>query len=161
MYIRIGKVTNIYPSAGKVKVMYEDEKNTSLPLPMLTMNREYSMPKTGDKVLVLHRENGSSKGFVLGTYYGGGMQPKANQGYRKDFGDNAHASCVDDEYCLQAEKITLQDNAEEAVIIIDNDIVIKAGNVTIEADEITFQCSYGTITVAEIMKRLEKLESYH
>ena len=65
MTVRIGKVTNIYPSQGKVKVLYEDEGNTSLPLPMLTMNREYSMPLAGERVVTLHMENGSSKGFIL------------------------------------------------------------------------------------------------
>ena len=88
--MRIGKVTNIYPTTGKIKVMYEDERSASLPLSMLTMNQEYSMPAVGDKVVTVHMANGSSKGFVLGTYYGGGMQPKANAGYRKDFGSGAY-----------------------------------------------------------------------
>lgn len=90
MLIRIGKVTNVYPSKGKVKVFYEDEGNTSLELPMLTFNDEYSMPAKGDRVLVLHMENGSSKGFVLGTYYGDNNKPKASSGYRKDLGGGAY-----------------------------------------------------------------------
>lgn len=79
MIVRVGKVTNIYPYDGKVKVLYEDTKNTSLPLSMLMVNGEYSMPKLGDKVLTIHMANGSSKGFVLGTYSGGNTQPKSTQ----------------------------------------------------------------------------------
>lgn len=126
MNVRVGRVTNVY-SGGKVKVMYEDKKNTSLPLSMLTMNNEYSMPSVGDRVLTVHMENGSSKGFVLGTYYGGGTQPKANSGYRKDFGGGAYAACGNGKYELHAEDITLE-------------------------------CSYGKITLEELMKRIERIE---
>ncbi len=90
MLTRIGKVTNVYPSKGKVKVQYEDLGNTSIELPMMTFNGEYSMPSVGDMVLVLHMENGSSKGFVLGTYYGDNNKPKASSGYRKDLGGGAY-----------------------------------------------------------------------
>ena len=92
MFMRIGKVTNVYPEKGKVKVHYEDEGNTSMELPMLTFNDEYSMPSKGDRVLVLHMENGSSKGFVLGTYYSDMNKPKASSGYRKDLGGGAYIS---------------------------------------------------------------------
>lgn len=108
MGIRIGRVTNIYPSTGKVKVMYEDEGSASLPLPMLTLNQEYSMPTIGDRVVTVHMENGGSKGFVLGTYYGGSMKPKADIGYRKDFGDEVYVTCNDGTYLLSAKKIRLK-----------------------------------------------------
>lgn len=134
MLMRVGKVTSIYPAAGKVKVMYEDTNNTSLPLSMLTMNNEYSMPKVGDRVVTLHMENGSSKGFVLGTYYGGSKQPKASSGYRKDLGGGAYVTCQNGEY------------------------VLKASNVTVEADNITLSCAYGEITVENLLKRLENIE---
>ncbi len=128
MRTRIGRVTNIYSSTGKIKVMYEDEGSASLPLSMLTMNQEYSMPAVGDRVVTMHMENGSSKGFVLGTYYGGGMQPKAKAGYRKDFGSGAFVICNGGAYQLSAADITLK-------------------------------CSYGTITVEELVKRLERIEN--
>lgn len=134
MDLRIGKVTNIYPTTGKIKVMYEDERCASLPLSMLTMNNEYSMPAVGDKVVTAHMANGSSKGFVLGTYYGGGMQPKANAGYRKDFGSGAYITCDAGKY------------------------ILKATDVTVEADDITLKCSYGELTVEELIKRLERIE---
>ena len=66
MRMRVGKVTQIFPNTGKIKVLYEDEGNASLQLSMITMNQEYSMPTVGDRVLTMHMENGSSKGFVLG-----------------------------------------------------------------------------------------------
>lgn len=229
MYMRIGKVTNIYPTTGKIKVMYEDERSASLPLSMLTMNQEYSMPAVGDKVVTVHMANGSSKGFVLGTYYGGGMQPKANAGYRKDFKGGAYATCNGGVYLLKATKATLlgggarlslgslgnnaimtgekvligsavsdgeviSDNpildvcleftdkeallkaltditieakdgpveiksmAAEASMTLDEETVIKATSVTIEAEDITLKCTYGEITVEELMKRLERIE---
>ena len=111
MNVRIGKVTNVYPSSGKVKVLYEDENNASLPLSMLTMNNEVSMPSVGDMVLTIHMDNGSSKGFVLGTYYGGSKQPSATGGYRKDLGGGAYVACVDGSYTLRADNINLVCNA--------------------------------------------------
>lgn len=136
MLTRVGKVTNIYPDTGRVKVMYEDSKSASLPLAMLTMNGEYSMPKIGDRVVALHLENGSSKGFVIGTYYGGGMLPKANAGYRKDFDEMAYIVCNDGSYLLKAK-----------------DIVLEAGAVTL-------QCAYGKVTLEELLKRLERIEEH-
>lgn len=136
MITRVGKVTNIYPDTGRVKVMYEDSKSSSLPLAMLTMNGEYSMPNTGDKVVTLHMENGSSKGFVLGTYYGGGMLPKANAGYRKELGKKAYVTCNDGCYVLKGQEIVLV------------------------AESVTFQCSCGTVTLEELLKRLERIEEH-
>lgn len=186
MRIRIGKVTNTYPSTGKVKVMYEDEGSASLPLSMLTMNQEYSMPAVGDRVVTIHMENGSCKGFVLGTYYGGGMQPKANAGYRKDFGSGVYVACRDGAYLLSAGSVSIKGGSRASVsaggaamaldgdaslvgatVVIGsaaaseeagNDISIKAQNIMVEAEEITLKCSYGEITVEELMKRLDRLE---
>lgn len=135
MLLRIGRVTNIYPNTGKVKVMYEDQGNVSVPLPMLTMNKEYSMPVVGDKVVTLHMANGSSKGFVLGTYYGGNMHPAASSGYRKDFAKDIYVACKDGKYLLHAK-----------------DLVI-------EAENITMKCSCGEITVESLMERLDRIES--
>lgn len=216
MRTRIGTVTNIYPSTGKVKVMYEDEGNASLPLPMLTMNQEYSMPAVGDRVVTMHMENGSSKGFVLGTYYGGGMQPKANAGYRKDFGRNAFLICKSGAYQLSAKSVSVKGDSRAsmagrgaavsldgdaalvgATVVIgsgsmvgdeesgaaepdtclkmttakaelkataeihikaDSEVCLEAENLTLKAEEITLQCAYGSVTVEEILKRLERLE---
>lgn len=148
MAIRIGRVTSVYPSEGRVKVAYEDSRSSSLPLPMMALNQEYSMPKVGDRVVTLHMDNGSSKGFVLGNYYGGGSQPKANTGYRKDY-DGAYLVCTGGQYQLQTRQFAL--NA-------DSGCVLKAQSVSVEADDITLKCSYGEITVEDLMKRLERIE---
>ena len=135
MLMRIGKVTSIHSSTGKVKVMYEDTNNASLPLSMIAMNKEYSMPEVGDRVVTLHMGNGSSKGFVLGTFYGGSTQPKVSSGYHKDLGGGAYVTCQNGAYLLHA------------------------GEIAIEAEELTLKCAYGTITVEELMKRLERIEN--
>ena len=239
MNTRIGKVTQIYPGEGRVKVTYEDSGSSSLPLAMLTMNKEYSMPSVGDRVVTMHMENGSSKGFVLGTYYGGGMQPKASSGYRKDYTSGCYSSCSGGAYTLKGSTIKIKgsgasvslgsnatvtgtnatlgssssdeetgepdsyfkatpDNAEvkgmtdvkveaeggmmeiksateitveatggavsvsanggAAEVTLDTDTTIKASSITLEGDTVTLKCSYGTVTVEEIMKRLERIE---
>ena len=189
MAIRIGRVTSVYPSEGRVKVAYEDSRSSSLPLAMMTMNNEYSLPKVGDRVVTVHMDNGSSKGFVLGTYFGGGSQPKANSGYRKDFSDGCYVICNGGVYNLNGADIKLQgrgaavllaENASvtglEAVLGsalseeegVDPDSYFKATSdnaevkgkteAKIEAENITLKCSYGTFTVEEIVKRLERIE---
>lgn len=147
MRMRIGKVTQVFPSTGKMKVLYEDENNASLQLSMLTMNNEYSMPKVGDRVLTMHMENGSSKGFVLGTYYGGGTQPKANSGYRKDYGGGAYATVKSGGYKLSAESIEL--------VVGDSDAL---QSIVINDEGITLKCPYGEETFENILKRLERIE---
>lgn len=137
MRTRIGKVTNVYPSTGKVKVMYEDEDSASLPLSMLTMNQEYFMPAVGDRVVTMHMENGSSKGFVLGTYYGGSMQPKANAGYRKDFGRNAYVICRNGVYQLSAGGVSIKGGSQVslfgggAAVSLNGDAKLIGATVTI------------------------------
>jgi phage baseplate assembly protein gpV len=225
MILRVCKVSKIHSGTGKVSVVFEDENNASLPLSMLTMNNEYSMPSVGDRVVTCQMENGSSKGFVLGTYYGGGTQPKANSGYRKDFTSGAHATAKGGTYKLKASTINISgsggslslganaslvgaevtigsaaasenENEEvepdvylkitdeeaelkaasgismesedgpvdlkatgaDAELLLDTDILIKATTVSIEANEITLKCSYGEITVEDMMKRLERIE---
>jgi len=105
MRLRIGKVTNIFPDEGKVKVVYEDENNATLKLSMLTNNSEYSMPKVGDTVLTMHMENGSSKGFSLGTFYSDANRPKTNSGYRKDLGSGVYIESKNGDYVLAADKV--------------------------------------------------------
>lgn len=78
MAMRIGKVTKVDSSARKVTVLYEDTENASLPLSVVSnINGIYSMPKVGDRVVTYHMDNGSSKGFVLGSYYVGNTQKDA------------------------------------------------------------------------------------
>lgn len=165
MRMRVGKVTQVYPDTGKVQVLYEDEGNASLQLSMITMNQEYFMPAVGDRVLTMHMENGSSKGFVLGTYYGGGTQPKANTGYRKDFDGGAYAVCRNGAYRLSAGSIALlgggaedADSEPDVYLKIDSESEIKAPTLLIDADDLTLKCSYGQETFENILKRIERIE---
>lgn len=131
MKTRMGRVTNIYPDEARVKVEFEDEKNTSMPLPYITFNREYTMPQVGDRVVTMHLENGTSKGFVLGTYFsGGGWDPKTNEGYRKDFDDfeTGYVTHKDGKYELHAdEKISFFVGGNEI-------LTIEADKVTVNVD---------------------------
>lgn len=75
--VRIGKVTNVYLPEGKAKVVYEDEGNVSIPLPVIVVGAWRPMPSIGERVVTVHMENGSSKGFILGGIddgvFSGGM----------------------------------------------------------------------------------------
>lgn len=160
MRMRVGKVTQIFPNTGKIQVLYEDEGNASLQLSMITMNQEYSMPTVGDRVLTMHMENGSSKGFVLGTYYGGGMQPKANSGYRKDFGGNAYVICKNGAYRLSAGSVTLLGggaalNLKGKASLVGSEVTIGSGD---SEDEGTEPDVYLKITSDEAeIKATEKI----
>lgn len=113
MIIRIGKVTNVYSATGKVKVLFEDTGNTSVELPMLTLNNEYKMPVVGSYVITAHLKNGGSSGFVLGTYWSSINVP-ADTGigvYRKDMGGGVYARSQNGTYRLQASDIQLVANA--------------------------------------------------
>lgn len=126
--LRIGRVTNVYPE-GRVKVQYEDLGSTSKPLSMLTFNREYSLPKVGERVITLHMDNSPSKGFVLGTYFdGGGIPAIASSGYKKEL-DNASISSE------------------------GGNIVIEANG------NLILKCSYQDTSLEALIKRIEALES--
>lgn len=126
--IRIGTVTNIYPKNGKVKVYYEDSESSSLPIPMMSMNKEQSMPEVGDTVVTLHLANGSSKGFCLGTYFDNDYE--GSEIYTKELDDKAYVECAKGKYLLKGEGITL------------------------EAKEVILKCAKGNITLSEILKKL-------
>lgn len=148
MRTRLGKVTNVYPD-GRVKVEFEDEKNTSMPLPMLTFNREYTLPAIGDRVVTMHLENGSSKGFILGTYWSGGsLGTKTDEGYRKDFENGeggAYATVKNGKYELHAvgkatvfinekESLTLEENKVTVSIAGSPVVIVEAGKVSVNGE---------------------------
>ena len=130
--IRIGTVTNVYPENGKVKIYYEDTESSSLPLPMVSMNREQSMPDVGDTVITLHMTNGSSQGFCIGTYFDDDYE--GSEKYRKEFDDKAFVECDKGNYRLVCEDITL------------------------ESKEINLKCEKGNITLSELLKKLDEYE---
>lgn len=130
--IRIGTVTNVYPENGKVKIYYEDTESSSLPLPMVSMNREQSMPDVGDTVITLHMTNGSSQGFCIGTYFDDDYE--GSEKYTKEFDDKAFVECDKGNYRLVCEDITL------------------------ESKEINLKCEKGNITLSELLKKLDEYE---
>lgn len=113
MILRVGKVTNTYPDEGKVKVLYKDRNEASMPLPVLTFNDEYKMPPVGASVLTLHMQNGSSKGFVLGTFWNGNKQPtETGTGvYHKSFGGSAYAKYANNSFKIYSPELLLQSSA--------------------------------------------------
>ena len=138
MDIRVGKVTNVYGSTGRLKIKYEDSGNASCEIPMMSMNNEVSMPKVGDRVVTLHMQNGSSKGFVLGTFYGGGSQPKASSGYRKDFSNGAYATSKNGSYNLKATKVGISGSGASISLSSNASVVgseVMVGSAAASEDE--------------------------
>lgn len=136
MIVRVGEVMKVFASEGKVQVMYADTDSASLPLPMLTFNKEYSLPKIGDMVITLHFQNGSSRGVCLGTYYGTENVPEVANGYFKELLKNASIANDEGDMTITATK-----------------------SITIDAKDITLKCNYKTITVEDLIRRIENLEN--
>ena len=111
MIVRIGKVTNVYPTKGKVKVFYEDRNQTSIEIPMMTFNNEYKMPSVGDRVLTLHMENGGSKAFCLGTYWNANNLPTTNATYKKELCGGAYIEQIGDTVTVYAPSLILSSQA--------------------------------------------------
>ena len=100
----------------------------------------------------------------MGNYYGGGSQPKANIGYRKDYDGAAYLVCTGGHYQLQTEQLTLNANSlitlksanAELTLVVES--LLIAQFVSVESDDITFNCSYVEITIEDLMKRIERIE---
>lgn len=107
MIVRVGTVTNVYPSEGKVRVLYADRNETSVKLPLLA--QEYSMPKVGAAVVTLHME-GRSTGFVLGEYWSDVKKPAENRegAFRKEFGTDSYIRFLDGQLKIVSPEIVFQ-----------------------------------------------------
>lgn len=116
MIVRIGTVTNVYPSEGKVRVLYQDRNETSVKLPLLAW--EYKMPAVGAAVVTLHME-GRSSGFALGEYWSDTNQPPVTttysrtkkQSYVKQLGSDSYIQCVDGQLIFYSPEIQFQSDA--------------------------------------------------
>lgn len=129
--LRIGKVSSIDYEHGMIRVVYADRDNAvTKPLPVLTFNDEYKMPKVGQYVLVGHLSNGTEAAYVMGTFWNTANEPgRSGKGvYRKEFAHKTGEAYID--YDEEAKKLLLK------------------------GDTITFTCSAGTITLAEIIQKL-------
>ena len=108
MIVRVGKVTNVYPSEGKVRVHYKDRNETSVKIPLLAA--EYKMPEVGATVLTLHME-GKSSGFLLGEFWSEVKKPNVKGTYRKEFGTDSYAELSEGTFKIVSPKIIFQTDA--------------------------------------------------
>ncbi len=160
MALRVGSVTNVFPETATLEVTYEDLGVTTLPLPMITMNREFSMPEVGDMVLVEHLENGMSEGFVIGTYYNEELLPKTEKDYRKEFGKEGYIEEGEGEYKLfDKKKMEFETPFGKLAIGEDGATLECDADITLKASEVRFIYGGKSITVSQIVKRIEALEA--
>ncbi len=95
--LRIGKVSSIDYKTGMIQVVYTDKADAvTARLPYANFNNEYCMPKIGERVLVGHMSNGSSRGVVIGTIWNKkNIPPEHGKGlYRKELSKKQGAAYV-------------------------------------------------------------------
>lgn len=151
MIVRIGTVTNLYPSEGKVRVLYSDRNETSVKLPLLS--HEYKMPEVGKAVATVHMVEGRrSSGFVLGEFWSDVNKPKESgeKLFRQELGEEAYIRWEEGEYKVVSPKMVFQ--AEKGNIIME----LKDGEMKFISPNIVFQTAAGTITVEEIIKHIQQ-----
>jgi phage baseplate assembly protein gpV len=137
--IRIGKVSSINHTAGRVRVVFSDKDSiVSSELPLLSF--EYNMPSVGDSVLCIFLLNGISKGFCLGKYY-------SDQNNPGESGENIYFKDLLGEGFIRYDKTskTLTLNAQS--IAFEGNVSVLgnlnvAGNLNVDGN-ITYE---GTIT---------------
>lgn len=122
--IRIGRISSVNYKDGTAKVVYND-KDDMVTGELPLLASEYKMPKADDLVLVLHLKKSRSKGVIIGQIYSDQLRPKIN-GKDKYF----------------------KSLTEKVALTVEN------GKLTIEADDIVFSSTDGTITLAEIIHRI-------
>ncbi len=130
--IRIGRVSACDYDNGMIEVVYTDRDSAvTKPLPYLNFNGEYKMPSVGSYVLVAHLSNGAEAGVVLGGFWNKANHSAASgKGvYRKELGSSQG----------------------EAFIQYSN------GTLQISADAIQFTGSAGSITLAQIISKLNQI----
>lgn len=98
--VRVGRVSSVNYEAGMVRVTYRDKDDSvTSEFPVLTNNDEYRMPQVGDRVLVAHLSNGSSRGVILGTLWNWKHVPNeaGSSLYRKELSRKKDAAYI--RYC--------------------------------------------------------------
>ncbi|WP_295163440.1 phage baseplate assembly protein V [Selenomonas sp. F0473] len=96
-FIRMGRVSEVFPAEMAVKVVFEDKDNlVSDKLPVLVRgssgNRDYWLPDVGEQVCCLMLPNGHNAGICLGSYYAESAPPAvADANIRRiDFADGTY-----------------------------------------------------------------------
>lgn len=107
MIVRVGTVTNVYPSEGKIRVLYSDRDETSVKLPLFAS--EYKMPAVGAAVVTLHME-GRSGGFVLGEFWSDTKMPEESGAdvFRKQLGTDSYIMFSNGQLKIASPKIVFQ-----------------------------------------------------
>ncbi|MCM1026085.1 MAG: hypothetical protein NC432_06595 [Roseburia sp.] len=158
--LRIGKVSNIDYDNGMIRVVYTDrDGSVTKPLPVLTFNDEYKMPKVGQYVLVGHLSNGTEAAYAMGTFWNAANDPgRSGKGvYRKEYATKqgeAYTDYDEEEKKLELHGDNLSLTGSDIDAVGDTVGIEAAGAATLKGDTITFTCSAGTITLAEIIRKL-------
>ena len=135
--IRVGRVSKIDFDNGMVAVTYPDlDDSVTSFLSVVSFNDEYKMPKIGDEIAVLHLSNGAAAGVILGHYWNETNTPA-------ETGEGLFLK----QFALEAGKAYLRYKAGAMLMKSDNSI-------TLDANTITFKCSAGTATVADIIAHM-------
>lgn len=147
--IRIGKVSSIDYDNGMVQVLYTDRDGAiTKALPVLTFNDEYKMPKVGSYVLVVHLSNGSEAGYILGNYWNEANAPSSTgKGvYRKEYGSQAGAAYA------------RYDEETKTLEFHGDNILLSGAAIDIIGDAVSFSCSAGELTAAQVINKLKDLD---
>ena len=135
--IRVGNVSSIKYKKGLIEVTYPDlDDSVTDALPVFSFTGEYKMPKIGDEIAVLHLSNGAAAGVILGHYWNETNTPA-------ETGEGLFLK----QFALEAGKAYLRYKAGAMLMKSDNSI-------TLDANTITFKCSAGTATVADIIAHM-------
>lgn len=106
--IRIGRISSINREAGTARIVYSDKNSTSSEFPLFNFNNEYSPPKIGELVLVIHLSNDSSTAIIMGGFWNAEHRPAPAE-YQKDFQrGEAYEKYQEKQYLLHAENIVFE-----------------------------------------------------
>lgn len=121
--IRIGRISSINREAGTARIVYSDKNSTSSEFPLFNFNNEYSPPKIGELVLVIHLSNDSSTAIIMGGFWNAEHRPAPAE-YQKDFQrGEAYEKYQEKQYLLHAENIIFE--CEEGKISVKELIEMK------------------------------------
>ena len=139
MVVRIGKVSKIDYKKGLISATYPDlDDAVTDDFPVFSFTDEYKMPKIGQEILVLHLSNGQSAGIIMGKYWNKDNPPAV-------YGENVFR------------KELAEDPGDCFLQYRDENLTIQNGK-----GDVTFADGAGnTATLASILQRISRLESYH
>lgn len=151
--IRYGTVSSVNPKLHTVRVNFKDKGNTvSHALPVIVpgskKNKHYHLPDVDEDVLCVFLPNGTSRGFVIGSFYNVNNSPPVTSG------DKEHVTFSDDtvvEYDRSSSTMTL--NCVGTINITAASGVNITGNLTVSGNITTSGklAASGSITTSSSM----------